>query len=311
MKSVLYMMLILGVVSTRVVAAEDCTPSRWGPDDEIGAANLVTPERVAAARLVKKGASHPLGIVIDSATPAYPPRGLSMQVVSPGQAGGSQLFDYGLIYNDDLAQLWFGIGSQLDGLGHVGEDGYYYNCNRDADISQVTGLTRLGVHNVPPLVGRGVLVDIARHRSVSHLKAGEAISGEEIKAAANAQGVVFREGDIILLHTGWTDAKFESDPAAWGSGQPGIDNAAAIYLAGLNPVAVGADTWGLGASPPKPGDKDIFDHVILLKHNGIYILETMNTGRLAAEGVREFMFVLGQARVRGSVQMIINPVAMW
>ena len=63
--------------------------------------------------------------------------------------------------------------------------------------------------------------------------------------------------------------------------------------------------------PPKPGDKVFDDHAILLKENGSYILETMNTGRLAEEGVTEFMFVLGQARLKGAVQMIINPVAMW
>ena len=92
---------------------------------------------------------------------------------------------------------------------------------------------------------------------------------------------------------------------------PGIDNDAARFLAAFKPLAVGADTWGLGAVPPKPGDKVFYDHAILLKENGIYILETMNTGRLAREGVGEFMFVLGQARLKGAVQMVINPVAMW
>jgi len=58
-------------------------------------------------------------------------------------------------------------------------------------------------------------------------------------------------------------------------------------------------------------EKVFYGHVVLLRDNGIYILETMNTGRLAAEGVTEFMFVLGQARIKGTVQMIINPVAMW
>jgi hypothetical protein len=102
-----------------------------------------------------------------------------------------------------------------------------------------------------------------------------------------------------------------SDPKAWVSGEPGLDNAAAVYLAGLNPVAVGADTWGVEVVPPKPGDKIFYGHVTLLKENGIYILETMNTGPLVAQGVNEFMFVLGQARIKGAVQMIINPVALW
>jgi hypothetical protein len=79
----------------------------------------------------------------------------------------------------------------------------------------------------------------------------------------------------------------------------------------LGPMAVGADTWGVEAVPAVDGDRVFYGHVTFLRDNGIYILETMNTGRLAAENVREFLFVLGQPRVRGAVQMIINPVAIW
>ena len=102
-----------------------------------------------------------------------------------------------------------------------------------------------------------------------------------------------------------------SEPQAWTAGEPGITNEAAVYLASLNPMAVGADTWGVDAVPPVAGDKVFYGHIEFLKKNGIYILETMNTGRLARERVSEFMFVLGQARILGTVQMMINPVAMW
>ncbi len=85
MKGLLSALVLLAASASVGADNADCEPSRWGADDEIGAANLVTPERVAAAaRLVKKGQSHPLGIVIDSETPAYPPRSLSLQVVQPG-----------------------------------------------------------------------------------------------------------------------------------------------------------------------------------------------------------------------------------
>jgi len=295
--------------------AEPCQPSKWGPQDEIGAANYVSPEQVLmAVKLVKKGESHPLGIVIGPDTPAFPPRYLQLQVVQPGQHNGRSLrpqFGWDAVYNDDIAQLWFGIGPQLDGLGHMGEAGTYYNCNEAADFIDISGLKKLGTQQMPPLVGRGVLLDMTRYFSMDVLPAGKGITAADIKAAAKAQGVEIRQGDVVLFHTGWTDGMLESDPAAWVAGEPGLTNGAAEYLASLNPMAVGADTWAVGAVPPVAGDKIFYDHVVFLKDNGIYLLETMNTGRLAKEGVHEFMFVLGQARVQGSVQMIINPVALW
>ena len=297
------------------VGAAPCEPSRWGAEDEIGAANHVSPEQVLmAVKLVKQGQSHPLGIVVDPDMPSFPPRSFSLQVVQPGQHNGRSLkpqFGWDLVYNDDMAQLWFGTGSQLDGLGHMGEAGTYYNCNEAEDFIDIVGLKKLGTHNVPPLVGRGVLLDMARYFDVTVMSAGQGIASADIRAAAKAQGVEIRPGDVVLLHTGWTDGMLQSDPAAWAAGEPGLTNEAARYLASLQPMAVGADTWGVDAVPPVSGDKVFYGHIEFLRNNGIYLLETMNTGRLAREGVHEFMFVLGQARIKGAVQMIINPVALW
>ncbi len=297
------------------VQAEDCVPSIWGIDDEIGATNRITPERViAAAGLIKQGQTHPLGIVIKPGMPAYPPRSVQLQVVQPGQhfvTDTTTLFGWDASSNDDLVQMWLGVGPQLDGLGHMGESGMFYNCNAGKDISPITGLTKLDISKVPPMVARGVMIDMAKHFGVAAMSAGQPISPDDLKAAMNAQAVEVNEGDVILLHTGWTDAKLDAAPQEWGSTIPGITNAAATYLASLKPMAVGADTWAVGAVPSIEGDKVFYDHVIFLKENGIFILETMNTGRLARESVHEFMFVLGQARLQGAVQMMINPVAMW
>ena len=301
-------------IAGSIAMAADCTPSKWGADDEIGSANLVTHENtLRAAALIKQGKSLPLGIVIDSKTPAFPPRSLSLQIVQPEQQGGKTLdhFGYAASYNDDILSTWVGIGSQIDGLGHFGEGGVYYNCNDEKDFAGITGLSKLSVHNIPPLVARGVVLDMAKLAGKTALDAGDNFGEAEIKAAAKAQGITLGEGDIILFHTGWTDAKFESDPQAWGSGEPGLNTNGARYLASLNPMAVGADTWGVEAVPPAKGDGAFYGHVILLKENGIYLLETMNTGLLVKEDVDQFMFVMGQARVRGTVQMIINPVALY
>ena len=301
------------IVATSAVSADECVPSPWGADDQIGAANRVTPERtVAAAELVKKGISHPLGIVIEPGMPAYPPRYTELQVVQPNQQFNADLgVGWEASSNDDVLQMWLGTGPQLDGLGHMGEAGEFYNCNQGKDFSIITGLTKLDISGIPPMVGRGVMIDIAKQMGVDSLQAGQPITSDDIKAAMKSQGVTVGEGDVVLLHTGYTDATLKQNPSLWAGSIPGITNEASVFLAGLKPMAVGADTWGLGAVPPRAGDKIFYDHVVLLKQHGIYILETMNTGRLADEGVHEFMFVLGQARLKGAVQMIINPVAMW
>ena len=301
------------IVATSAVSADECVPSPWGADDQIGAANRVTPERTAAAaKLVKKGISHPLGIVIEPGMPAYPPRYTQLQVVQPNQQFNADLgVGWEASSNDDVLQMWLGTGPQLDGLGHMGEAGEFYNCNQGKDFSIITGLTKLDISGIPPMVGRGVMIDIAKQMGVDSLQAGQPITSDDIKAAMKSQGVTVGEGDIVLLHTGYTDATLKQNPSLWAGSIPGITNEASVFLAGLKPMAVGADTWGLGAVPPRAGDKIFYDHVVLLKQHGIYILETMNTGRLSDEGVHEFMFVLGQARLKGAVQMIINPVAMW
>ncbi len=306
-------LLLALIVATSAVSADECVPSPWGADDQIGAANRVTPERTAAAaKLVKKGISHPLGIVIEPGMPAYPPRYTQLQVVQPNQQFNADLgVGWEASSNDDVLQMWLGTGPQLDGLGHMGEAGEFYNCNQGKDFSIITGLTKLDISGIPPMVGRGVMIDIAKQMGVDSLQAGQPITSDNIKAAMKSQGVTVGEGDVVLLHTGYTDATLKQNPSLWAGSIPGITNEASVFLAGLKPMAVGADTWGLGAVPPRAGDKIFYDHVVLLKQHGIYILETMNTGRLADEGVHEFMFVLGQARLKGAVQMIINPVAMW
>ena len=301
------------IVASSAVSADECVPSPWGADDQIVAANRVTPERTAAAaKLVKKGISHPRGIVIEPGMPAYPPRYTQLQVVQPNQQFNADLgVGWEASSNDDVLQMWLGTGPQLDGLGHMGEAGEFYNCNQGKDFSIITGLTKLDISGIPPMVGRGVMIDIAKQMGVDSLQAGQPITSDDIKAAMKSQGVTVGEGDVVLLHTGYTDATLKQNPSLWAGSIPGITNEASVFLAGLKPMAVGADTWGLGAVPPRAGDKIFYDHVVLLKQHGIYILETMNTGRLADDGVHEFMFVLGQARLKGAVQMIINPVAMW
>ena len=120
---------LLGTVGT--ASAQDWTKSKWGPNDEIGAANYMTPELVLnAAGLIKTGKTYALGIPVDSKTPAYPPRAFKITIVQPGQAGIAGLGQSKTTYNDDILDTCVGIGSQLDVLGHIGVEHVYYNGNK-------------------------------------------------------------------------------------------------------------------------------------------------------------------------------------
>ena len=294
-----------------VALASHCVPSEWGPDDEIGAANRVTPASVLEAiKLIKTGKVYSLGITVDSKTPAFPPRGMSLQIVQPGQVEGRRPFPNGVTYNDDVWQGWFGIGPQIDGFGHVGHEGVYYNCNKATDFANISGITKLGMEKLPPIVARGVLLDMAAHFGVKNLEGGQKFTAADVQAAAMNQGVEIREGDVVIFHTGWIEHVLPTDPKTWGSSEPGMAEDVAVYMASKKVIAVGADTWGVDVIPPDKEGRPFQGHITLLVENGIYLLESMDTGPLAADKAYEFLFVLGQAKIRGAVQMIINPVAI-
>jgi kynurenine formamidase len=293
-------------------ALAQCESSKWGPGDQVGNANLITPESVkAATALVKQGKTHHLGIVIGRDTPAFPPRSLSVTVLQPGFQWGNSPFPNGMVYNDDIFMGWIGIGSQLDGLGHIGHEGQFYNCNDGKDFAKPTGLEKLGIETVPPLVARGIVLDMAAHAGVQNLAAGQVFTVEDVMAVEQKQGTPIRAGDVVLFHTGWTTHVLPADPAAWGAGEPGIAEEVATYMVEKQVIAVGADTWGLDPIPPHKEGRPFQGHITLIKENGIYILETMDTGPLVEAGAYEFMFVLGPARLKGAVQALVDPIALY
>lgn len=300
----------LACATPLAAGAEDLRSKRWGPDDAIGSANLVTPERVVrAAGLVKTGKTYALGIETNARTPSYPPRFFRITVVQPGQAGSDGFGKNKATYNDDILDGWMGTGSQLDGLGHIGVGHVYYGNTRLEDFAQPTGLTKFGIESVPPLVARGVLLDMAAHFGTDLVPEGTAFNRAEIEAAAKAQGVELREGDVVLFHTGWVGL-IGKDDERFGRGEPGLGLDGAKYLVGKGVVAVGADNWALEVLPSEDPELTMPVHQELLARSGTYILENMNTGPLVADRAWEFLFVLGQPRITGAVQAIINPIAI-
>jgi kynurenine formamidase len=232
-----------------------------------------------------------------------------MTVLPHADGTGTPLGSNRATGNDDLMVTFMGIGSQIDGLGHMGIEHMYYNGNRAKGFVTTTGLTKLGTHKLPPIVTRGVLLDMTRGYNTDMLAEGTTFNRMEIESAAKAQGVKIREGDVVLFHTGWMKL-MGNDNERFMAGEPGLGLDGARYLARLGVVAIGADTWGLEAVPAEDRTQVFPVHPELLAKNGVYILENMDTHALAADEAWEFLFVLGQPKFVGAVQAIINPVAI-
>ncbi|MGH0029038.1 MAG: cyclase family protein [Myxococcota bacterium] len=296
--------------SAPAAGEDDWYPSRFGADDRIGAANHLSPEIVKrAAGLVTRGRTYSLGMEVGPDTPAYPPRSYQIVVTQSNDGTGPMIGENRVTANDDLAMTYFGIASQIDGLGHLGIGHRYYNGLHAKDFVRPSGLLELGTEKIPPIVTRGVLLDMAALRGVATVPEGTAYNRAEIEAAVAKQKTPILEGDVVIFHSGW-HAKLETDPDRWWQVHPGPGVEGAQYLADLGVVAVGADSTAVEVLPSENEARPFEVHQTLLAKNGVYILENMWTNDLAADGVHEFLFVLGQPKFVGAVQMVVNPIAI-
>ncbi|HEV2836685.1 MAG TPA: cyclase family protein [Pyrinomonadaceae bacterium] len=287
------------------------TASRFGPDDQVGNLNYVTPAKtLAASKLVTTGKSYRLAIETNKDTPAYPPRTFAVTIVQPTQTAGATIGPTRTTYNDDLINGWSGVGTQIDGLGHIGIDNLYFNCNKAADFVATDGLKKLGVEHVPAIATRGVLLDMAGYFNTDIVKEGTAFNRAEIEGAMKRQGIKsIEQGDVVLFYTGWLKL-LGKDNKRFGSVAPGLGRDGAKYLASLGVAMIGADTWSFEVIPFEK-DAGVFEvHQILIPLNGIHILENVNTEEMVRDQAWEFLFTLGPARITGGVQAIVNPIAV-
>lgn len=283
-----------------LVPAQAGTP--YGPDDRLGAINNINAETVVRAiGLVKTGKVYSLAIETKPNTDSPGPR-IYRAIIQPFSTKGSnKTTGY-----EDTVMLSPSLGTSMDGLGHVGRDGIHYNGVRAEDIYGVKGAKIFSIDTLPPIVTRGVLLDIARHRGESVVPSGTAVNKADIQAMTKAQGVTIRRGDVVLLHTGWFDATKEMKSAG---GVPGFGKDGARYLAELGVVAVGGDA-GAEVFPAETKGEGAPVHQILLADHGVYILEGVKTKDLATDRAYESLFILAAPRLAGTVQATIHPVAV-
>lgn len=289
-------------------AEPDWYPSAHGADDRLGAVNYLSAEKTAdAAKLITTGKTYSLGMITGRGTPAYGPREYDVTVLQLSDGSGTPLGENRAVGNDDIVDMFVGIGSQIDGLGHMGIDHRYYNGVHVSEFVATDGLKQFGTQAIPAIATRGILLDMTKQFG-NPVPDGQPFNIAEIDAAAAAAGVTIEAGDVVIFHTGKMQAVEGS--AELSPGEAGLGVEGAQYLADLGVVAVGADTWAVEVIPFESEARPFDVHLTLLAKNGVYILENMVTDELANDGVTEFFFSLGVPRLEGTVQAIINPVAI-
>jgi kynurenine formamidase len=288
-------------------------PSEWGADDERGAANRLTPARaLAAARLIRKGKVYSLGRVYEHGMPMFGKRHFSLTI--PGRPTGGPEGRNRLVYNDEMFSGEIGqIGTQLDGLGHVGvrmfRDDYFYNGFRLSEFGTSYGLKKLGIEKVGVFFTRGVLIDVASFRRTPRMLAGQAITLKDLQGALKAQKVEVGEGDVVLLRTGHGKL-WMKDNDAYNKGEPGLGMEAARWLCKRKIVLVGSDTWATEVVPAQDRNRPFEVHQLLLVRNGIYNLENLDLEELARDKVYEFAFIFAPLRLKGATGSPGNPIAV-
>jgi kynurenine formamidase len=298
---------------------------RWGEDDRLGTANLITDEdRAGAAALVRRGRAFSLAQRFDTDGPQNGWRRRSNPVHTMLDTGsdaelGTQGFPHGLGGADDVVSMPLQASTQWDGLGHIFDHGKAWN-GRPAgrtvtsEGDQVTGIE----HMAAALTGRGVLLDVGRHLEDSgELPDGFAITAEHLDATVAAQGATaeVRRGDLLLVRTGrLARARREGWNGYAGGPSAGLSFTTAGWLHEHDVAAVATDTWGFEVRPNEFDEAFQPLHQIAIPNMGLTIGELWDLDELAADcaadGVWEFLLVAAPIPFTGAVGAPVNPIAL-
>ena len=286
---------------TPAAAQADCktlvAPSPFGPDDQVGATNRVTPAVTkAAAAEIQTGVSTPMGNLLVDGVPLFGTRFSKTVLSSFALVPGAEFGDNKLTYMEDTYLSQSHVGTHIDGMGHIGIQDCYYNQTPMGKYVTQNYLKRLGIENLKSFATRGVIIDAVKvFQAANKLKtnpacknpcldAGTVISADDLQAGLKMYNVTLREGDAVFINTGWGDLfqQYPAQNATYNGGEPGISTAAAQWLASQKVILVGADTWAVEVIPGEDAKIAFPVHKTLLTDNGIHIIENVRTDLIAA-----------------------------
>lgn len=294
-------------------AEPEAQSSPWGPADEIGTLNAMSNQsRFDVLRLVSDGSVYDLGVELfvgmpDCCSAAFGDPGYQIMMIhAPARAEGAEVVSH----TSEAIFMNTHTGTHMDGLTHFGLRGKIWNGVSAEDALGVRGWRKSGAEKYPPIIARGVLIDVAGAKGLERLPASYSITVDDLQAALAKQGSELLPGDVALIRTGqmttWPDRKgrnlFE---------EPGLGLEAARWLAEERQVMMlGADNYGLESFPSALPDNFAPVHTYLLAERGMPFFEMMWLEDLAKDEVYEFLFVGAPLKLRGASGAPVRPLAI-
>ena len=282
-------------------AQADCkalvAPSPFGPNDQTGATNRVTPAVTkAAAAEIQTGVVTSMANDLVDGIPLFGTRFSKTVLTSFATLPGAEFGNNKLSYMEDTYLSQSHVGTHIDGIGHIGVQDCYYNQTPMGKYVTQNYLKKFGIENIKTFATRGVIIDAVKvFQAAGKLKAnaacktpcldgGTLITEADLQAGLKMYNVTLREADAVFINTGWGDLfkQWPAQNAAYNKGEPGISESAALWLVSQKVVAVGADTWAVEVVPGEREDIAFPVHKTLITDNGIHIIENVRTDLISA-----------------------------
>jgi kynurenine formamidase len=275
---------------------------RWGPEDQRGALNLLTEERVLGAlRAPTAGRVYQLGAEVGRGGPIAghhrnPTWHLAITAADPGDAGRGRA--------EDVLTMHTHSSTHVDGLCHVWYDGVVYGGVPASEAVSRMGTRHAGVDHLGAIIGRAAILDVSRGRA---LDAGDVITADDLARAADDSGIDARAADIVLVRTRWIEVHAK-DPVRFADGEPGLGPDAAEWIAATDPAALGMDNFGIDPFPGPDGVAPLACHELFLRDLGVPLIESLDLTGPAADGVAEGTFIGLPLRIRKGLGSPLSPI---
>ncbi|MBL3529340.1 MAG: cyclase family protein [gamma proteobacterium endosymbiont of Lamellibrachia anaximandri] len=306
--------------SPQQVSGRAVGKSPWGPGDEIGRLNLMTPvSQQAILSRIDGGKSYDLSVEYFIGMPSWQAAGdphyriwmthTPQGTVIDDPLGLGKAMNEHVSYTGAAISLYTHMGTHIDALNHFGLNGEIWNGFRAEEHLGDRGWTVAGAENIPPIIARGVLIDVAQAKGVDMLPAGYRVTRDDLVDALDRQSMALEQGDIVLIRTGRMQDYEEA--SSYMANPPGMGMAAARFLVEESgAMIVGADNLSFEAFPSEVENNYVPVHSYLLAEQGAPIMELVYLEALSRDRVYEFAFIGGSLKLRGSDAAPIRPIAI-